>query len=209
MSIFRVVTGTIISAVAIVVFSVFYPLLYIDNQFKGLSLSRHIKESQYDNDVQLLFQTAQQLGYTEENELNFFRSQGSTTSNHDSTTLVFSTTDAPDTFAEKVDMLGLTHSTSTGAVYRKEFIRTTYVTLINDGYSRTLFPADSSTDYNASILSEDMAPRVTKWHFLLSREKDIRLRIEFARLPNKDLFWKDTLHQKNIAGPIVVMEMNR
>jgi hypothetical protein len=124
---------------------------------------------------------------------------------------LYSTTDSLETFSRKVDTLGLRADNSLGSVYGQQFTEDTFVNFINEPYSRSLIIADSASEYSIMPMSNTIAPLVTRWNLLLSGQsgKEMKLRIRFAQLPNKVLFWKDKSRGKIISEPIVVMDLNR
>lgn len=189
----------------------FLTVLSLANLFSGNHIDEFFDKDAYNSDVQLLFQNAEQLGYTKESELNFFRFQGTLESRDDITTLVFSTTDSVEIFSKKVHNLAITTDFSLDFVNGKQFTENTFVTFINESSARTLVIADSNSEYSLMPVSRTIAPIVTKWNLLISKPKNkkMKLRIHFAQLPTAALFWKDKLHGKTWLGPIVVMVLSR
>lgn len=196
----RVIAGLLISGVTIGLVAV----LHVTKSFnKGIAPN----QNDYENDVRSLFQIAEQLGYKEDNQLNFFREKPYIGTNEDTTKLVFSSSDSLEIFFQKVNQLALVPEAFVTMIQGKQFKDDQYLRFINKPRDLSIVLTDMRSESEISILPEDITPLVTKWNFVLSQtpQRDAKLSIHFAQLPKADLSWKDKRNGKTVSSPIVVM----
>lgn len=192
--------------------AVFFMMLFSIIVFNSNDVSRYFNQNTYENDVQILYEIARQLGYEENRKLNFYRPEASFGSSDDVTTLVFSTSDSLEIFSGKVDIMDITRDNSVSNIYGKQFEEPSFVNYINEPYACSLIIADSTSEYcRMAVSNSPIYPLVTKWPFRFTNTsgKELRLAIQYAQLPRKDLFWLDKRSGNKIVGPIVVMDLRR
>jgi hypothetical protein len=202
----RVAAGVLIGGAVIGLSAIYGSKLFNRNPVRNYS-----SQNDYEKDVRLLFQIAQRLGYTEDNQLNFFRIEANNATSEDKTKLVFSSSDSPESFSQKVDRLGLKPDTYAISLHGKQRKDNQYIGFINKPRDLSIVLTDIRSESDIGILPDEITPLVTMWNFVLSQtpERTVFLRIHFAQLSKTDLSWIDKRNGKTIPGPLVVMSLSR
>lgn len=200
----------VIGLIPIVGGMVLFLILPLTQLFTNSTVLQRSNKDNYDTDIKRIFHLAQRLGYTKENELNFYRIPPNSESNTDATLLIFRTSSPLGTFSQKVQQLGLPTDETSNWINGKEYEDRQYLIFINKPFSDSITITGTPSEIDESYLPISVTPKIARWDFYFSEpEEKKRLMIQFAQLPNKDLFWKDKQSGKIIDGPIVVLWLTR